>query len=523
MTSFETNIFEGSIPALLRCNSLSVQLPSLDDHSSQAAFVSSLYRSVRKNTNAFPFGNRIYFIGEGKQLEEDLQPLEQAYPQFKIDSISRTNLILPRDIRIVRNLLYYAFEQTVGNQGYAVRFRRRGDKVAVPSFETLQNNATQHHLVEYTAGTTTTVHLIESFFYRLNVLSNGTINLVIDPKLTVLVPPWAVPHDVLERSYLSVLCFQDSSQSGGCELLHHSSMKYVGEAMNPGLPDSKCVRAAKRFYEVVDVKNQQDTVLPANILFVEGYPSSLGIQGLFRKRALKSSRSRRELTQSFASHLADFGDHIVVPLGEEQVTINSHPVTMPMSDAYPTGPLSMAKLLGEPRLVVTNSPMYVAPKDALNSDGPYSRNNSQTVPHPANITLHTIFPKNFELAKTFVQRLVTGCSGYAGFSSAGPPFYSNINPLYYPVEDLSLVGLSSVVSSLRDKVQRTGHVIFVVLPDAFTAYVELKALCYQHALASQFIKEGTIKASLSGRALAFYLWNLRQGWGHTLANRQQPS
>jgi hypothetical protein len=416
---------------------------------------------------------------------------------------------LPSDIPIVKNLLYQSFEEGLHKKGYAVRFRRGGDRVAVPSFETLRQGEEERKLVEYTFGNQGTVHLIDSFFYRVNISGNGKVDIVIDPKVSVFVPPSSVPPDVLQRSYLSIICLQDSDQTGSCELLRSSSVKYVGSAENKGLPDTKCVRSARQFLEVLDVKRQESLTLPANILFLEGHPASLGISVLVKKRSLKNPQARRLLTLGFANHLSEYKESIDIPLGETVVKINKFPVSLPIADTLPTGPLTQAKLLGEPRLVVTNAPMYVAPKDALDSDGPYSRNNSLSCHHPSTITLHTIYPKSLELhVKNFVQGLSAGSSSYRGFSSTSPPFYCDLKPVYYPITSPNLVDYTSVISVLRDKVERRDHIVFVVLPDTFGAYLDLKALCYQHEIANQFIKEGTIRSSLSGKFLQFYLWNL---------------
>src|SRR5207247_1380583 len=82
----------------------------------------------------------------------------------------------------------------------------------------------------------------------------------------------------------------------------------------------------------------------------------------------------------------------------------------------------------------------VAPKDALSQEGPYSRNNSSTSYHPSAITLHVIYPKSSDLmTRNFVQQLSGGCTGYLGFSGSGPPFYSDLAPVYSPVNDSTLV------------------------------------------------------------------------------------
>lgn len=506
----ETNIFEGQLPSSFTCSALSVVFPKLADPDSKGEFQRSLYRAVRRRMSAFVYGERIYFLGKEEELREDLQPLLNEYNDFKIAGSVLATLKLPLDIDVIRNLLYSSFEDFLTRKGYVVRFRHGRDKVAIPSFETLKQDEHEYKLIEYTgAQRGVTVCLIDGFFYRLNIAPNGKVDLVIDPKIQVLIPFNNVSQDVLERSYLSVICLHDSDQRGGCQLLQRNSVKYVGPAEKNGLPETKCVSLAKQFCEVTDVKKQENLILPANILFVEGHPAALGIYALVRRRSLKDSQSRRLLTSAFAKHLATEGADIEVPFGRSSVRISSSPVSLPVLDGVPNEPMSQARILGEPKLVFTNSPMYVSPRDGLMAEGPYSRNNSRTSHHPETITLHVIYPKSNETQyKAYVEKLSSGCPGYPGFHSSAPPFYSDMKPLYYPLTNGNLISYKSEISLIRDKVERRNHVVFVILPDEFTAYVDLKSLCYQHGIASQFIREETITNSSKAWSLQYYLWNI---------------
>jgi len=512
LSSLETNIFEGQMPTSITCGALFLAFPKLGESPTQGSFIRDLHSLIRKNMAAYVHENKVYFLGKEEQLREDLEPLLLQHDDFKITNSSEVTLQLPENFPIIRSLLYYSFEDFVAKRGYAVRSQRGRDKIAIPSFEKMTYGNSEYKLVEYTASHDTTVQLIESFFYRLNITGNGKLNLVIDPKLQVLIPATRAPKDVLERSYLSVICLQDSDQAAGCQLLYRGSVKYVGPAKNEGLPNTKCVETAREFYQVFDVKRQRTLVLPANILFVEGHPDALDIFSFVRKRSLKSSVSRRNLTLSFAKQLAGGSEHIVIPFGTSQVMINSSPVVLKIRNTEPTGPLSHAKILGEPRLVFTNSPMYVNPREGLTYEGPYSRNNRSTSHHPESITLHAIYPKSYEqLVRDFIQRLVLGCTGYGGFSISAPPFFSEIKTAYYPLTNPNSLAYKSQVSTLRDKIEKRNQVVLVILPDSLESYMELKALCYQHGMASQFIKISTLKKALVERTSQFYLWNLAIG------------
>jgi hypothetical protein len=508
MSAIETNIFEGQIPANIRCYTLSLRLPSINDITEQGQFIKEAHRLIRKRANGFLDGENIYCLDGPDLIKEDLKPLLDKYADFDILDQYETTLQVTTDLRIIRNLLYYWFEDFMGKRGYAVRFRRSGDRIAVPSFETLHYNGIEYKLVEYTEGNRTPVRLVESFFYRLNILAGGKISLVIDPKLQVLIPFSSASPEVLAKTYLAVICMQDSSESGGCELLRGGAMKFVGLIDNPGLPKTNCVKTAKQFCEVEDVKRQQKIVLPANILFIEGHPANLGIYSIVKNRALKKSIDRRNLTLAFVNHLAEGKPAIEVPFGSTHIDIQCSSKVLPIGEAKTSEALGQAKFIGEPKVVVTNAPMYVNAKTALEQDGPYSRNNPRTSYHPETITLHVICPAPSEQqAKTFIRYLTQGCTGFAGFSSSKGPFYSNLNALYYPIANTSTISYKSQLSTLRTKVDGKSHIAFVILPDYSTEYFELKALCYQHGFASQFVKEGTIRRANADRWISFFLWN----------------
>lgn len=508
MSSIQTNIFVGQMPTRVHSDVLDLKLPRIKDSEEQGLFIKTVHRLIRKHANAYLYGNKIFSLNFPDLIQQDLQPLLSKYPDFEILDNYGTTLGVPSDLPIIRNLLYYSFEDFIGRKGYAVRFRRGGDRVAVPSFETLNHKGRQYKLVEITVGNRTTVNLIESFFYRVNVSGTGKINLVIDPKLQVLVPFSSASDEILARTYLAVICLQDSDQTGGCELLRAGGMKFIRLVENSKLPMTNCVRTARQFCEVEDVKRQQKLVLPSNILFVEGHPANLGIYPIVKNRSLKSSVARRDLTVAFAKHLAENKSSIEVPFGTINIDIESDPKIIPIGEDSSPDALGQAMIIGEPKVVVTNTPMYVNAKTALEAEGPYSRNNPRTAYHPETISLHVICSNSFEsAARSFIKSLTQGCTGFAGFSFSKSPFYSNLDALFYPLNDPTTIAYKSQLSALRDKINGRNHVAFLVLPDTSSEYFDLKAICYQHGLASQFVKEGTIRKALTDRWLSFYLWN----------------
>jgi hypothetical protein len=509
LSSIEINIFEGTLPSTLNVNVLHVRLPSFSSNVEQQEFLRSLFASVRKRANGFFHKDKIYFLGNEDIVLEDVNPLLIEHDGFEILSSSQATLQLPNHLPVVRSLLYSAFEAFLQSKGFVVRPRKRGDKIAIPSFEALDYGQQRLATVEITMTGDVPVYLHEAFFYRLHFLGGNKINLVIDPKIQVLVPAQQVRSQILERAYLSTICLHDSSQAGPCDLVRNNSVKFVAvSSRSDDLPATKCVRMAKEFYEVKDVKRQENLVLPCTILFVEGHPANLGISTLVRGRSLKKSAERRDLTLAFVKHLSDGGQEMLVPLGLYGVKIHATPKMLPIVERTPSGPLQEARVLGEPRLIFTNTPMYVSPREGLMQEGPYSRNNSKSVYHPETITLHIIYPKSSEfLVRSFVEALHKGRTGYPGFSADNPPFYSEIQALYYPLTNATALGYKSELATLRDKVDKKGHVVVVVLPESLEAYLELKALCFQHGMSSQFIKNGTIQRALSSTALQFYLWN----------------
>ncbi|MHA1410542.1 MAG: Piwi domain-containing protein [Candidatus Odinarchaeia archaeon] len=510
MPMLETNVFEGELPKSVVVRALSINYPSLNESDEQGEFQKKLYKLAKRRMNAFVHHDKIYFLGKDNALLEDIKILQYEYPDLKFNEFTDVKLTLPEDLIIIRNLLYSSFEEAITKKGYAVRFRKGRDKVAIPSFETLEIDGKKYKLVENTAARGGIgVYLIDSFYYRIHVSANGKINLVIDPKISVLIPFNNVPQDIIERSFLSVICFHDSDQRGGCELLQRNSVKYIGLAKNESLPNTKCVNLANQFCEVVDVKNNTNLVLPSNILYVEGHPSELGIYDLVRRRSLKDSKTRREYTKVFAKHLSTENGKIEVPFGKINIRIQNSPIVLPIKNNLPTKPISQAKILGEPKLIFTNSPIYVSQRDGLLEEGPYSRNNQQMSYHPEKIILHILYPKSKEtIYKTYIEKLVSGSDYYPGFKILNPPFYADIQPLYYPLSTKNLLSYQTMISQIRGKINKRNNVIFAILSDDFTGYSDLKSLCYQHNIPSQFIKESTISKNLNSRYLQYYLWNL---------------
>jgi len=257
-------------------------------------------------------------------------------------------------------------------------------------------------------------------------------------------------------------------------------------------------------------------IVPESVLFVEANPAYLGIYRTVRRIALKNPRLRFQWTLRFVKTLCNSKGFIEVPLSEgESLRFSSTPLVLDIIEDTVADEFTNADVLGEPRLIFSNEPIFISPKHGLRIEGPYSRNNpSQKVYHPSEITLHVIYPSYLDKhVRDFVEDLTSGCDGwddekdFPGFNKTNPPFYSKLIVSYYPQQPSNLIRYKICTMGIKSKYKTGDNVILFILPDNTSSsfYHELKRLCYQHNLASQFVRAETIRRT-KGRAAI--LWNI---------------
>jgi hypothetical protein len=509
----ETNVYIGSPMKELKCKAIDIFPPRLSPEK-QATFMKALFNAVHQTVHGYFDAGRIYFVGDEDKLITKLEGLRRTFTGFNIGQLKNEVLTVDTDLKIMRNIIYRVIEDHIRSKGFLVRLRKRGPKVAVPTFKMLDINGRNIDFVTKTKSKYgTDVYLIESFRYIFHLFPDGNCYFQIDPKVTVLIPARGVAPSVLQSAFLISICFADSLKGRSCEFVTKNVMKFIQYSSSRPETDCESAKKARRFYEVLELKKGVIIEVPENVLYVEGHPAQLGMYGVVRKKAVKEPREREEWTRTFIEILSNGKRDIVIPLGGGQLKISSRPHMLDFVDTPITGPLQVAKNLGEPRLVFIDQPSAINPKDGLIADGPYSRNNSSLLYHPDKLVIHVIYPASLERdVKDFFEALKSGCSGkgfekdYSGFSRQSTPFYSELMVLYYPQTKRNLLlAYKTLTSTLKDKINRKGNVLVFIIPrERREFYPQLKALCYQHELPSQMVQENTLRRGYR----AAILWNL---------------
>ncbi|MBO3799396.1 MAG: hypothetical protein QW491_13600 [Thermoproteota archaeon] len=509
----ETNVYFGTPVNELKCKVLDILPPSLT-HENQAAFMKALFNAIHQTVHGYFDAGRIYFIGDENRLLAKLNEIKRTFVDFNIIKLSDKVLTTNTDLKIMRNIIYSAIEDFLRSKGFLVRLRKRGPKVAVPTFEMLDVGGRKINFVTNTKSRYgTDVHLIESFKYIFHLFPDGKCYFQIDPKLTVLIPAHSVQASVLQNTFLISICFADSQRGRSCEFVTKNVMKFVQYSASRPTTSCESAKTARRFYEVLELKNKVTMEVPENVLFVEGHPAQLGMYREVRSRAVKEPAQRKEWTKIFMEILSGGEEDIIIPLGNEKLKISSKPHMLDFVNISVTVPFQAAMVLGEPRLIFTDQPSAINPKEGLLADGPFSRNNSSLHYHPDKVIIHVVYPSPSEhYVKDFFEILKSGCLGqgsekdYPGFNLRSAPFYSDLMVAYYPQTTSNLLlAYKTLIATLKDKVDRKGNVLVFVMPrEGGEFYPQLKALCYQHSLPSQMVREGTLRKGYR----ASILWNL---------------
>jgi hypothetical protein len=523
----QVNVFLGEKIRKIECKVLEFIPPTFKGLSEQEArdkhslFIKYLFNAIHSTVFGYCYMDRIYFFGDEEKLLLKLEEVGDAFPQFKIGNLSK-QVLMPQnvtDLRIMRNLFYQKIANFFREKGFFVKYKKRGPKIAVPQFETMKYNNKEYGLIKKVKSRfKTDVFLIESFQYRFHLFNDGTSYLQLDPKVTILAPVSDMDATSLQKLYLVPMCFYNCSSKTKCEYLARNVVKFVQYSTSKASENCPASLPRRKFYEALDLGRRIVLEVPETILFVEAHPMNLGVFKDVKKMAQKNPKERLEWTKAFATILSEENETINIPLNEENcITFASEPLNLDIvGDEGPLkSPLTNAKILSEPRLVFSHEPSSINPKEGLTQEGVYSKNNP-TLLHPSKITLHVIYPSSLDSAvRDFIGSLMDGCPGsgyekdFNGFKENEPPFFSEILPDYNPLHRTDLISYKTKIAVMKDKISGRGNVVLIVLPfnADWTYYYELKKLCYQHNLPSQFIQPKT----LSSPYRASILWNLGVG------------
>lgn len=520
----QVNVFLGEKIQKIECKVLEFIPPTFKGLSEQEArdkhslFIKYLFNAIHSTVFGYCYINRIYFLGDEKRLLLELEEIRKAFPQFKIGNFSK-QVLMPQnitDLRIMKNLFYQIIANFFREKGFFVRYKKRGPKIAVPHFETMKYNSKEYRLIKKVKSRfKADVFLIESFQYRFYLFNDGTNYLQIDPKVTILAPVSDMDATSLQKLYLVPMCFYNCSSKTKCEYLTRNVVKFVQYSTSKASENCPACSPRRKFYEILDLGRRIMLEVPETVLFVEAHPMNLGVFNDVKKMAQKNPKERLEWTKAFAKILSEKNERINIPLDEESYgTFASNPIELDIvdGDGPLVSPLTKAKILGEPRLVFSHEPSSTNPKEGLDLEGVYSKNNPN-LSHPSKILLHVVFPSNLaHLVHDFVGSLITGCpsasyeKSFNGFKADENPFFSEIIPDYNPLQRTDLLSYKTKIAVMKDKISKRDNVILIVLPPKAdsTYYYELKQLCYQHNIPSQFIQPRT----LSSQYRAPILWNL---------------
>lgn len=518
----QVNVFLGEEIRKIECKVLEIILPTFKGLSEQEArdkhslFIKHLFNAIHSTVIGYCYVDRIYFIGDEKKLLHKLEEMRKAFPQFKTGTLSK-QVLMPQnttDLRIMINLFHQIIANFFREKGFFVRYKKRGPKIAVPQFETMTHYDKEYRLIKKVKSRfKADVFLVESFRYRFHLFNDGTNYLQLDPKITVLAPVSDMDATSLQKLYLVPMCFYNCLAKTKCEYLTKNVVKFVQYATSKASEECPASLPHRKFYEILDLGRKIMLEMPETVLFVEAHPMNLGVFKDVKKMAQKNSKERLDWTEAFAKILSGGNETINIPLDKENyITFASEPLNLNIVDESLTSPLTNAKILSEPRLVFSHEPSSVNPKEGLDQEGVYSKNNP-TLSHPSKISLHIVFPSNLDSAvRDFVGSLMDGCLGtgyekdFKGFKVNETPFFSEILPDYNPLQGTDLISYKTKIAVMKDKIGRKDNVILIVLPfnADWTYYYELKQLCYQHNLSSQFVQPRT----LSSQYRASILWNL---------------
>lgn len=452
-----------------------------EDHKN---LVKKIHRFSRSKFPCYPFGNHIYLAGDSHILTNFIYTFEKAFEtSLNSDSIYEIGLELsnPTHQRIITSLLYRHFEDLLRNRSFV---KPRKGNIALP-LRKVQERIDFSLINEE--------KFYESFYYKFEIINNR-IYLVIEPKITILIPynnykedDWVIPN-----------CFNyDCELYQQCNIIPTNSVKFKQLKDFSG---NRCGLIASGGASVYDPKKDQEIVIPKKVLFQEPRFSEIPFQQIRRYSVIDPDR-RKTYTERFFKLIFE-ETNFIFRIGKNDISFSRELVNLDYNDG------KICRSLVDGYHYVNEIPdifgeglQHTSAYTGLRNHGTYS-SNKRSEPkygHPSTIRIFSIYPLSLKgLMDAFLGKLKNGYGQYPGFSETSTPFRSELLIQEYPLDvqdETSFISKTeNRVTNLLGEYPRHNNDLFLfAIPDNYEKfYYQIKDFCFSRKIRNQVIRRANL-------------------------------